>query len=46
MPLREGWQLAVLLLAVPAQYLVVHYFESNEVTRTYAISQLVRIYST
>ncbi len=43
MPLqREHWQFALLLLAVPAQYFAAHYFDSNEVTRTYAISQLVR----
>ncbi len=42
MPLqREHLQFALLLLAVPAQYFAVHYWESNEVTRTYAISQLV-----
>ncbi len=42
MPLQwEHLHLALLLLAVPAQYLAMHFLESNEVTRTYAISQLV-----
>jgi len=42
MPLnREHIQLAVILLAVPAQYFIAQKMGSNEVSRTYAISQMV-----
>jgi len=42
MPLqREHLQFAVLFLCVPIQYLAVEYMGSSEVSRTYAISQLV-----
>jgi len=42
MPLqREHLQFAVLFLCVPIQYLAVEFMGSSEVSRTYAISQLV-----
>jgi len=42
MPLqREPLQFAVLFLCVPIQYLAVEYMGSSEVSRSYAISQLV-----
>ena len=44
MPLqREHLQFAVLFLCVPIQYLAVEFMGSSEVSRTYAISQLVRL---
>jgi len=42
MPLqREHFQFAVLFLCVPIQYFAVEYMGSSEVSRSYAISQLV-----
>eukprot|EP00095_Tigriopus_kingsejongensis_P011863 maker-scaffold180_size281610-snap-gene-0.37 protein:Tk11863 transcript:maker-scaffold180_size281610-snap-gene-0.37-mRNA-1 annotation:"f-box only protein 21" len=42
MPLnRDHVQLALLFLCVPVQYLAVQYMGSNEVSRSYAISQMV-----
>ena len=42
MPLqREHVQFAVLFLCVPIQYLAIELMGSSEVSRTYAISQLV-----
>lgn len=43
---REHFHFALLLLCVPLQYYAVNYFGSNEVSRTYAISQMVKQFKT